>query len=647
MQTILLLPALLTQNVPSSPPPAIPALVVTGANNHDWEWTSASLERILTATGRFSVTVTTDPAALFRIPDAYAPFAVFVLDYNGPRFGEPAESNFLDAVAGGKGVVVVHAANNAFSGWIGYEELCALCWRDGTGHGAFHPFDVEIFDRDHPVTRGLPDLVAHPDELYHKLVPMHGTSYRVLARALSTKESGGTGELEPMVIVKSYGQGRVFHTPLGHVWKGAEETRASQLDPQFANLIARGTEWAATGAVTGGLAEPNQLAEWDARSGWRLLFDGRSTAGWVGHGTDSFPEKGWVVEDGALRHVRGAGGGDLATRDAFEDFELEFEWKVGGGANSGVKYRVAPAREAGALLGPEYQLLDDFAAAEGREGVHSAAALYDLVAPAGKELAWTGAWNRARIVARGPELEHWLNGRRVLSARVGSPEWEAARARSKFAALSGFAASAGPIGLQDHGGEAWFRSIRLRDLDALPGRPVALFDGRSLAGFKPAGDGRWTVVDGELRGEGGTGAGFLVSDASFADFFLELELKLEGGNSGVQVRSHPGSTGLLFGYQVEVDPSERGWSGGLYDEGRRGWLQTLEHHPEGRAAFKTGQWNRYRIECVGPSLRAWVNGVPTADLVDRADAEGRIGFQLHGGKQTRIALRGVELRVLD
>ena len=90
MQAFLLIAGLLTQDVPAPPPALLPALIVTGANNHDWEWTSASLERILTATGRFDVTVTTEPAAVFQNPGAFAPFAVFVLDYNGPRFGEPA-----------------------------------------------------------------------------------------------------------------------------------------------------------------------------------------------------------------------------------------------------------------------------------------------------------------------------------------------------------------------------------------------------------------------------------------------------------------------------------------------------------------------------------------------------------------------------
>jgi len=638
----------LTQNVPQPPPRPIPVLVVTGANNHDWEWTSLSLERILSGSGRFDVTVTTDPAAAFASPAAYEPFAAFVLDYNGVRWGEPAESNFLAAVAGGKGVVVVHAANNAFRGWIEYEKMCALCWRDGTGHGRFHAFDVAITDRDHPTTRTLPDLARHPDELYHKLAPMHGTEYRVLADALSAKDTGGTGEREPMIIVKEFGQGRVFHTPLGHVWKGQPDTRASHEDPQFANLILRGTEWAATGDVDDGSATANTLEPWDVKAGWRLLFDGRTTDGWVAHGTDAFPAEGWVVESGALRHVGGGGGGDLVTRDSFGDFELTFDWMVAGGANSGLKYRVAPRETAGSMLGPEYQMLDDPVAGRGESAEHLSGAIYDVVPAGKKQLALVGTWNRARIVADGERLEHWLNGALVASADLGSDAWRDAVADSKFASIDGFARGRGPLGIQDHGGEAWVRSIKIRDLANLPGRDVVLFDGESLAGWTKIGDAKWSVKDGVLHGEVGGGAqSFLVREGIYGDFFLELELKIEDGNSGVQVRSQRSNQGGLYGYQLEVDPSERAWSGGLYDEARRGWLQSLEHNPAGRAAFRRHGWNRYRIECVGPSIRCWVNGVPTADFVDRADAYGLIALQVHSGDSTKLAWRDLRLRVLD
>ena len=650
MNAWLLTTLLLAQGVPVAAPKPIPTLLLTGANNHDWPWTSQRLKQHLEAQGRFEVTVTSDPAATLASAKALEAFDLFVVDYNGPRWREPAESNFLDAVRGGKGVVLLHAANNAFQGWIDYERMAALCWRRGTGHGRFHTFDVEITDRDHPITRHLPDLVGHPDELYHDLLHMHGAEHRVLARARSSVESGGTGDLEPVMIVTEYGAGRVFHTPLGHVWPDQEATRASLLDPQLGTLLARGAEWAASGEVDDG-PPANRLEPWDRKAGWRLLFDGASTAGWTRHGGQAFPETGWVVENGALRCLpphrtaEGGRGGDLATVESFSDFELEFEWKVAAGANSGVKYRVQPAEEPAGLFGPEYQVLDDGPEGPGN-GRHSAAALYDVIEPVGKVLAPVGEWNRARVVARGSQVEHWVNGRRVVSAELDSAEWRAALATSKFALRPDFGLGAGPIGLQDHGGEAWYRSLKVRDLTRLPGREEPLFDGESLAGWHALGDARFEVREGVLHAEvGGGSQSFLTSDATYGDFVLELELRIEAGNSGIQVRSQE-QGGRLVGYQLEVDPSDRAWSGGLYDEARRGWLQNLAQHPEGRAAFRRDGWNHYRIECVGPSIRCWVNGVPTADYLDTTDAEGHIGIQVHSGTDTRLACRNLSLRVL-
>ena len=173
------------------PPPGEPeharhrVLVVSGANNHDWEWTTPSLVSILEESGRFAVEVSYDPSRELATNEQLHELDAIVLDYNGPRWGEAAEQNFLNAVRCGVGVVVVHAANNAFPGWREYEELVGLLWREGTGHGRFHAFDVEISDRDHPVTHTLPTLIAHPDELYHRLVNPHAVDNRVLGWALS------------------------------------------------------------------------------------------------------------------------------------------------------------------------------------------------------------------------------------------------------------------------------------------------------------------------------------------------------------------------------------------------------------------------------------------------------------------------------
>ena len=174
-----------------------------------------------------------------------------------------------------------------------------------------------------------------------------------------------------------------------------------------------------------------------------------------------------------------------------------------------------------------------------------------------------------------------------------------------------------------------------------------LFDGQTLAGWKAVGDARWTVADGVLQGAADGGRqSFLITEREYGDFSLELEVKIAApGNSGVQLRSRLGEDGRLRGYQIEVDPSARAWSGGLYDEGRRGWLQNLEGRERQRQAFQPGAWNRYRIECRGVWIRSFVNDVPVADYLDAADLSGIIGLQVHSGKDTVVQWRN--LRILD
>src|SRR5262249_43548966 len=146
---------------------------------------------------------------------------------------------------------VIHAANNAFIGWTEYEKLVGDMWVMGvTGHGAYHAFDVHVVDREHPITRDFPDFAAHPDELYHRLVDTQNLGRPVLTTAFPSPDKGGTGEEEPMALVHDYGKGHVFHTPLGHVWPGEEKQHATWDDAHLRLLVARGTEWAATGNVT-------------------------------------------------------------------------------------------------------------------------------------------------------------------------------------------------------------------------------------------------------------------------------------------------------------------------------------------------------------------------------------------------------------
>jgi hypothetical protein len=166
-----------------------------------------------------------------------------------------------------------------------------------------------------------------------------------------------------------------------------------------------------------------------------------------------------------------------------------------------------------------------------------------------------------------------------------------------------------------------------------------LFNGKDLSGWKAvAGKATFEVKDGTIEGTAvyGTGNTFLVTEEEYTDFILEVDLMIShiSSNSGVMARgqfdpSARNGQGLVFGYQIEADPSPRAWSGGIYDEARRGWFFPLDLNPAAKSAFKLGEWNRYRIEAIGNTLKTWVNGQEVAYFVDDMDAKGFIGLQVH------------------
>ncbi len=209
------------------------------------------------------------------------------------------------------------------------------------------------------------------------------------------------------------------------------------------------------------------LSDAERDAGWVSLFDGRTASGWRRFQGDAFPEAGWLIDDGTLRHVGRIGGGDIAYPVPFRDFELELEWKIAPGGNSGIFYRVDEASgQAAWQTGAEMQVLDDDLHPNGQNPKTSAGALYDLIAPnEAKALRPVGQWNHVRIVADGPRVEHWLNGRKVLSYDAESASFRELVQRTKFAPHAGFAAPReGVVVLQDHGDDVWYRNLRLREL---------------------------------------------------------------------------------------------------------------------------------------------------------------------------------------
>jgi type 1 glutamine amidotransferase len=232
----------------------IKTLVLGGTNNHDCSRSSPFCAKLLNDSGRFDAVVAPSPAITLQDAKHLAQFDLIFSDYNGPEWPEAAKANLVAAVHGGTGLVILHAADNAFPGWVEYEKMVGLLWRTGTAHGSFHEFGVTIVDHDHPITRGVSDFSLW-DELYHKLVHMHNVPYHVLATGFSSPESGGTGNNEPAMVTTQYGAGRVFHMVLGHVWPGdpnGEYKGASMItfeNPGFQKTLVRGCEWAATGNV--------------------------------------------------------------------------------------------------------------------------------------------------------------------------------------------------------------------------------------------------------------------------------------------------------------------------------------------------------------------------------------------------------------
>jgi hypothetical protein len=224
---------------------------------------------------------------------------------------------------------------------------------------------------------------------------------------------------------------------------------------------------------------PNTVTARETGEGWKLLWDGRTTAGWRGAKLDRFPASGWEIKDGVLTVLEAEGresaaGGDIVTVDQYGDFELIVEFSITKGANSGIKYFVDPAlnKGEGSAIGCELQILDDHEHPDAKAGVNGnrkLAGLYDLIPPRGVRFNGIGEWNRARIVARGRHVEHWLNGFMTVSYERGTQMWRALVDHSKYVVWPSFGEAAkGHLLLQDHGNRVSFRTIKIRELKQLP-----------------------------------------------------------------------------------------------------------------------------------------------------------------------------------
>jgi len=232
-------------------PSKIKVLILTGENNHDWRATTPVLRDILERTGRFEVRVNEEVRGCG--PETFAPYDVLLLNYNvgknqAPWWDSRTREALLDFVRNGKGLVSVHASNNAFAGWTEYDKLIGGTWRETGGHAPYHTFTVKLVDRDHPITSGLPTSFQQKDELYHGLslqpeIHILATAFDDPQNCVRAGQACGSGKDEPLIWTSRYGAGRVFQTALGHD-VGAMGSAG------FIATLQRGTEWAATADVT-------------------------------------------------------------------------------------------------------------------------------------------------------------------------------------------------------------------------------------------------------------------------------------------------------------------------------------------------------------------------------------------------------------
>jgi uncharacterized protein len=463
------------------------AVIVDGVNNHDWAAGTRAIRAILEGTGRFTVDQCTWP----RLPD-FSRYDVVINNFNGgdtgagQRWPAEAERALESYVRGGGGLVIFHAANNAFLEWPEYNRMIGLGWRAPSfgeglavesgrvrripkgeglapGHGPRHDFDVFVLDKQHPITQGLPGHWSHPSEqLTHG---QHGPAEGLTVLTYAFSEISQQGE--PMDWVSRYGKGRVYTTMLGHTW--TNEANPNLDDLNFQTLVARGVEWAASGAVTLGQG-----------LGWSPLFNGKNLDGWevrgegqwsvmpggvlVGqrtHPGSATPFGAWPAEQKQFgrwlsRH------GWLYTKAEFDEFDLHLEYWIPVGSNSGISIRdrsrahypigeadadrpdlAAFPKTTPAHIGYEIQVID-----EGRPGAMPTGSIYSLV-PADPALQRSGEWNSLEIESRHSGIRIRVNGQ-IAAEHPGLKE------RSLT----------GPIGLQLHDQFTlvMFRNVRIREL---------------------------------------------------------------------------------------------------------------------------------------------------------------------------------------
>ncbi len=406
---------------------------------------------------------------------------------------------------------------------------------------------------------------------------------------------------------------------------------------------------------------PNTLSQAEIADGWELLFDGKTLDGWRDYNGDSLTQP-WTVVDGCIQ-AAGDGSdlsGYIVTDREFDNFILDWDWKLGYGGNSGMIYHVVedPYFKVPYVTGPEYQLIDN----EGWEEVNAPSKLeewqklgvdYAMHLPDADSMFVNpqGEWNNSRIVFDNGHVEHYLNGHKILEFDAWTDDWFERKNAGKWEMAPEYGlAERGVICLQDHGSPASFRNIKIKQLPKkVSGEPKDLFNGKDLTGWENNGTELWYVnEDGLMVCESGPDKayGYLATREYYNDFDLTVEFKqLANGNSGIFFRSFVEPPVKVHGWQCEVAPKGND-SGGIYESYGRGWLAQIPDEKEN--ILKEGEWNTMRLRVEGDHVQTWLNGEPMVDLTDEkiGDAQGRIALQIHDGGGIKVLWKNLKITKL-
>ncbi len=405
----------------------------------------------------------------------------------------------------------------------------------------------------------------------------------------------------------------------------------------------------------------NTLTKEEIADGWVLLFNGENLDGWrVYNSTEQSTD--WRVVDGCIQ-AKGGENSDLSgyivTEKEYENFILDWDWKLTFGGNSGMLYHVFenPYFKVPYVTGPEYQLIDNegwnerYAPSKLEEwqklGVDYAMHLPDME---GVTVNPVGEWNTSRIVYDNGHVEHWLNGQKIVEFEAYTDDWFERKGSGKWAHAPEYGlAHSGVICLQDHGDPASFRNIKMKELPRKAGKQVELFNGEDLSGWEVYGTEKWYVdKDGCLVCESGKDKeyGYLATREYYDDFDLTLEFKqLANGNSGVFFRSFIEPPVRIHGWQCEVAPKGND-TAGIYESYGRGWLAEIPDEKED--ILKVGDWNTLRLRVEGDHVQTWLNDEPMVDLTDGTigAGKGRIALQIHDGGGIKVLWRNINLTTL-